>query len=1056
MTPSSSHAGHCSRCGQSLVGTALVGNCPACLARRLLEAEPDPDPAGETEPVLQRLGDYELIEELARGGMGVVFRARQVSLNRLVAVKLMRDGRLASAEEVRRFRAEAANAAQLNHPHIVVVHEAGEDDGQPFLVMDLVEGRSLADLTRNGPLPVRQAAQLTAAVADAVQHAHERGVIHRDLKPSNVLMAADGQPRVTDFGLARPIEGECSLTLTGQVLGTPGYLAPEQARGEAGVGPTTDVYGVGAILYHLLTGRAPFVGAGPVETMTQVLQQDPVSLRLLNSSVPVDLAAVCQRCLAKEPHRRYASASELAEDLHRFLRGEPTHARPLGAFDRFALWCRRKPALAAAMIALHIVGLAGFSGIVWQWRSAVEANARAQIAVRDKQEQLWNSQLIDAKYYRTSGHLGQRAKTLEIVREAAAYRPSLPLRNEAIAALLLPDLGKPLWFREAKYGHWPLAFTGDFDFYSPFSSTGQVAVIRVADHQVVTELAPGAGHTLFLKFSPDDRYLGVHFQDGAVRVWDWRTGRLAAKVPPVADTPGASDWPAFGFSPDGRECLIGCRGRALRRFELASGRELVSPLPASERMDAMLLHPRGTWLATVLESRVRLWEGGLLRDTMDMPDRANTLAWHPHEPWLAVGALGHSMILKQPGQPPVRFPAENARFTWIGFSPDGDLVITGGHGGTALWDVANRQPVLTAPDGFARQVSRDGRLLAFGHEGVGFGVRPVEWPTGLRRLVVPAEFGTEASASRFSRDGRWLATGHPRGLLLWDPETARIVARRATTNRVMPAAFLPGDVALLTDGEHGAQCWPLERQGDGAPTFGEPEFLFPPEWRSLHRIALASDDRTLAAGGEDGLVLTMLEEPREFVRLAGPERPVHYPAFSPDRKWLLTGFYAAPGIEIYDVEQRRHVQRLPTGGGHFVLSPGGDHLFAHSATHYGYWQVSTWTPLLSRQIEAPGTKALTGAGFAAGGRLMFCSDSAGWLQLRRVADDTPVATLAGFESTAAWAMTSSPDGRWLADSSTRNAVHLWEPGVLLETLRSFGLDWSDDPKAWERAPAESP
>src|SRR5262245_47239525 len=339
----------CRRCGGPLAGDEIAGNCPRCLATALLSPDRSEPIATVPTPILRRLGDYELLEEMARGGMGVVFRARQVSLNREVAVKVLRDAWLATPVQVKRFRAEAANAAKLKHPNIVAVHDVGEEGGQHFFAMDLVQGQNLAESTRDGPLPPRHAAELVRKVAEAGQHAHQAGVLHRDLKPSNVLLNVEGEPHVTDFGLARPMDDESSLTLTGQVLGTPGYIAPEQAKGGGVVGPAADIYGLGSLLFHLLTGRAPFVSASTAETLTQVLQQEPLSPRLFNPAVPMDLAAVCAKCLEKEPVRRYPSAQALADDLGRFVRDEPIQARPVSPPQKLWRWCRRKPALAGTL-----------------------------------------------------------------------------------------------------------------------------------------------------------------------------------------------------------------------------------------------------------------------------------------------------------------------------------------------------------------------------------------------------------------------------------------------------------------------------------------------------------------------------------------------------------------------------------------------------------------------------------------------------------------------------------------------------------------------------------
>jgi hypothetical protein len=273
-------------------------------------------------------GDYELLEEIARGGMGVVFKAKQVSLDRTVAVKMILAGQLASPDDVQRFHTEAKAAANLQHPGIVAIHEVGEHEGQHYFSMDYVAGRSLADLVRDGPLPAARAARYVQAVAEAIQYAHAHGTLHRDLKPSNVLLDAADRPRVTDFGLAKQVSTESGVTATGQVLGTPSYMPPEQAAGSREIGAAADVYSLGAILYHLLTGRPPFQGETALDTLLQVRETEPVPPRLLNPKVPPELETICLKCLEKEPRQRYGSAQELADDAKRFLSGEPIQARP--------------------------------------------------------------------------------------------------------------------------------------------------------------------------------------------------------------------------------------------------------------------------------------------------------------------------------------------------------------------------------------------------------------------------------------------------------------------------------------------------------------------------------------------------------------------------------------------------------------------------------------------------------------------------------------------------------------------------------------------------------
>src|SRR5262245_56114046 len=294
-------------------------------------------------------GDYELLEEVAAGGMGIIYKARQRSLNRIVAVKMILKGTLAREDDVKRFRAEAEAAANLQHPAIVAIHEVGLHEGQHYFSMDYVDGHSLAELPRERPLSAHQAAEYIRDAAEAVHYAHQQGTLHRDLKPSNILIDGQGRVRITDFGLAKRIEGNSDLTLTGQILGTPSYMPPEQALSKRSlIGTASDVYSLGAVLYELLTGRPPFRGETPVETLKQVETLDPVSPRLLNPATPRDLETICLKCLEKEPHKRYLTAQLLAEDLGRCLRHEPIHARSLGVVARAGRWCRRNPALTTA------------------------------------------------------------------------------------------------------------------------------------------------------------------------------------------------------------------------------------------------------------------------------------------------------------------------------------------------------------------------------------------------------------------------------------------------------------------------------------------------------------------------------------------------------------------------------------------------------------------------------------------------------------------------------------------------------------------------------------
>ena len=349
------------------------------LARMGNEGTKGPQPAEPSWQLGTRVkyfGDYELLEEIARGGMGVVYKARQRSLNRIVALKMILAGQLAGEQDVQRFHAEAEAAAILDHPGIVPIYEVGEHEGQHFFSMGYVEGESLARRLASGPLAAKDAAELIVAVAEAVAYAHGNGVIHRDLKPANILLDCQGRPRITDFGLAKRVSGEGGLTATGQVLGTPSYMPREQALGSLDqIRETADVYALGATLYALLTGRPPFQSANPMDTLLQVISAEPVSLRQLNAKLSRDLETICQKCLEKEPRRRYATAQELADELRRYLDGKPIRARPIGRVARAWRWCKRYPVVASLMSAVAVVLLGGI-GVSTHFAVVANGNAR--------------------------------------------------------------------------------------------------------------------------------------------------------------------------------------------------------------------------------------------------------------------------------------------------------------------------------------------------------------------------------------------------------------------------------------------------------------------------------------------------------------------------------------------------------------------------------------------------------------------------------------------------------------------------------------------------------
>jgi serine/threonine-protein kinase len=341
----------CAKCGATVFADSPRGFCSVCLFKTGLGSLEE-EYQGQQEPnrIQMEFGDYELLEEIGRGGQGVVYRARQKSLNRTVALKVIGLGQWSSTPHLKRFRHEAEAAASLEHPQIVPIYEIGERDGSCYFSMKFVEGGQLDALVKREPLSPRRAAKLLVKIARTVQFAHEHGILHRDIKPGNILVDKNGEPHLTDFGLARLLEQKSTITHSSDVLGTPSYMSPEQATGRAKeLTPAADVYALGAVFYHMLTGQPPFAGNTTYETIRMMLDSEPRNPRLLNPKVGRDVSAICLKCLEKDPQRRYPAAAGLAEDLEHWLKHEPIRAKRSGFFTHTRKWVRRKPAIAAVI-----------------------------------------------------------------------------------------------------------------------------------------------------------------------------------------------------------------------------------------------------------------------------------------------------------------------------------------------------------------------------------------------------------------------------------------------------------------------------------------------------------------------------------------------------------------------------------------------------------------------------------------------------------------------------------------------------------------------------------
>ena len=591
----------------------------------------------------QRVGDYELIERIAEGGMGVVYRARQISLGRIVALKMIRSGLLATPVEVQRFHREAEAVASLDHPHIVPVYEIGEDEERHFFSMKLIEGGSLAELNaecgaarRLSAEWMRRAAEIVAHMACALHHAHQRGVLHRDVKPTNVLLDEHGTPHRTDFGLAKLTEGGAGMTMSLAVMGTPHYMSPEQAAGDnARVTFAADIYSLGAVLYELLSGHPPFEGGTTLDLLRQVQERTPDPVRRANPGIARDLETICLKCLQKAPADRYASAEELAADLERWLAGKPVHARPVSAARRLWLWSRRNPAAAIAGVLLLMLAAVA---------SVAAVRLRGQ---RDEiNEGLARSLLAQAYAQRLGTGPERRPQNLRVLAEAALIRPSLELRNEVIATLALPALGPPqTWHTgERQLHNHQRMLSADGERYALFGQSQGVTVYQRREGTVLAGLITPPGH-LFIGFlSPGGRFFINYDQAHSVFVWDLSL-EPGGPMPHSHVLPGP--WGYYGdFTPDSRALALSGKDNSVHFFDLESGAERMNvPLPC--QATRLAIAPGGDRFVSTTGGMLHVWALSPAGEIGKHQHHSviTALAWHPHGRFVAAGYQNGEMQL---------------------------------------------------------------------------------------------------------------------------------------------------------------------------------------------------------------------------------------------------------------------------------------------------------------------------------------------------------------------------------------------------------------------------
>lgn len=992
----------CPNCGTTTSAGALGGLCLRCLGRLGFAADVD-DAAGAG---LLRLGDYELLEEIARGGMGVVYRARQLSLNRIVAVKVVLHGPFASPDFVRRFRTEAEAAAALRHPNIVSIYEIGERDGHHFLSMEFVEGQNFAEIVREKPLPARVAAGHLKTIAEAVQHAHERGILHRDLKPSNVLLDALGQPRITDFGLAKLLHNGEEITLTGQVLGSPNHMPPEQAMGKRSTAtPQADVYSLGAILYQLLTCRPPFQGETLQEILLQVQTVEPVAPRRLNPSVPPDLQTMCLKCLQKETAQRYASAQELADDLGRFLANKPIRARPVPPVERVWLWCKRRPVVAAMSGALLLAVLLGLGGIFWQWRRA-EANAQGELKQRIVAE-----------------NLAARTRLNLYAADVALAAEEIHDNNFGLARQRLDAL-------RARPGETDLR---GFEWRYLWNLCRGSELASLTGHEWIVTCAA---------FSPDGKSLVTGSMDGTVRVWDPARQR---SVQTLAMSTGAVM--TVAFTPDGSELMMG--GVAGVEMRSTGSWQILTNFPA--RLAS--LSKEGTLMATADSSQfyyehagaVTLWNwrtGAMLRR---MADQGRAVALSPDGRRLAMAnvANGVNLFDTDSGQLLRVLPTKNPVWS-LNFSPDGRRLVTVGWSSDPLvWSLADASPPHVLPGHrltvWSAEFSPDGKVLATTGSDQSIRLWDAE---SFEALAVLRGHSSEVWCAAFSPDGQVLASGgKDRSVKLWSTK-ARSSQNFLPHENFERPVFSPDGTKIITvkpGTEANSQLWriadralltPAFAGGTEAPGFsrdGQFVIVFESETPALEFWSLEGVDsgrRVVLQGA------------------ATMQRPLLRWGMSPEAAYFFA-VDRAGAIRIWDAESGRLVRELRGPAPplrNIVLGPQAKKL-AVCVERENFARLCDCNS--GREILLQGHRDfVSGLAFSRDGKLLATGSMDGTIRLWETADGQLSAALPGhMEETTDVAF--SPDGNTLASLGHGESFKLWHlptrREVYSETLPDAGI-----------------
>jgi eukaryotic-like serine/threonine-protein kinase len=1012
---------------------------------------------------------YEILEQIGTGGMGVVYKARQAGLNRFVALKMVRAIDADNPVALARFGSEARVVAALHHPNIVQVHDYGQNEGLPYIAMELIEGGSLADRLNGTPWPARTAAALLIKLASAIQFAHDRHVVHRDLKPANVLVVAESggiEVKITDFGLAKfHVDESAASTRSFAFLGTPSYMAPEQASGPPrDIGPAADIYSLGAILYELLTGMPPYRGESPMETLRLVLTRDPVALKSLAPQVSRDLATICDKCLQRDPKRRYPSAAELCSDLTRYLEGKPIHARPVSKAEHAWRWCRRNPYLAGALsaVGMLLIGIAAVSiwystqlrGELAKTRIAKEAEHEANQSARQR---LWDLYLSDASGRNASHNVGQRFAALQSIDKAIALLDTLgrtderelQLRNAVLASIVLPDIREVRSLGEAPAGAYAYDLSVASDRYLITTEDGTLSGYRLSNRQRLWTIKASEPKPV-PQLSPDGRLVAAQGKKG-VQVWTVDAGE-----PQLIWEAGHAQF--FRFLPDGKHAVYSIPAEEMRLVRAQDGTR-VRTIGKGPAQSNFAYHTETNRLAVCGSDSVEVIALGTGELEAELPVgtyEGKIVAWHPGGEYLAVWEDDKGITLwnvKQRAK--VLYVQHFGLPARLCFNEDGSQMASQSLWDRRLcvWDVGTGRRLLEVPEflSAAYDIAADRRILFLTTRNGG--VSLTELTAGAcqalaQSLHTPLGYWNKVS---LSPENRIAAFSSLEGFELWDVQT---------TQRLLVREIGPCSAEFDRDGGLFIACntgiYHFSRNIDTQSSADEASLR--PERRSIVRFANAErltgpitpwtlgvnpSGQTLVFSDSEGWALQHRGHDRKIIRLRTKLDP-RLSAVSSDNRFVTVANWNLGGARVWNAESGAYIKDLAVGCcGIMQFSPDGK-LLAATPDGVTLWNTSDWR--LARKLHARGTTPSgLSIAFSPDSRVLAVGQVNGVLSLFDPLKGNEWASLPLWDSGTS-AVAFSADQQWLVASSIKegSTAQVWDLAAMRSELRERGLDLPTD------------